>query len=473
MTYSSTEVRATDFAITTVNVPDRLDLRDIDDRKQLEEDTRQRSFDISGFRTWAPRLFLVGLATLVAFIFFEAIVALRTAFSAPQLSQRLTVSLGVPVQVGASDIRFTPNPRLVLGKVALDQKVVLDEVSFDLEASHIGQALQGRGWTLGEARVGPTTLSLEQCQTLFKLLSRLDSAMPRSLATLRFERLTIADEPWLTGSWDVSLVRGATGGFVSVLAMQQSERGSVQVQVSPTSDPDAETFQVEGRNWAMPFGPGFPVEEVIATGQVSPGLIDVGNFQLGGPFGAIRGRLTARFDSRWNIDGGAESEGLDIAALIRLVAPRKGDASGDDSEPGAGPLLQGMASFKGHFQGYGTSLEDAGRRAVFEAPVRVRWAVLNGIDLGYVATEGSVNGGFGGGSTRFASLDAYVVAGESQVNFRQIVAHAGALSAFGSVDLSQDHALSGVLHVDLGKTRVLAPIRVAVRGTLRQAQFGR
>jgi len=57
MPYRSTEVPATAFAITTVNVPDRLDLRDMDDRK-LDEDTRRR-FDLTAFRVWAPGCFLL------------------------------------------------------------------------------------------------------------------------------------------------------------------------------------------------------------------------------------------------------------------------------------------------------------------------------------------------------------------------------------------------------------------------------
>jgi hypothetical protein len=61
----------------------------------------------------------------------------------------------------------------------------------------------------------------------------------------------------------------------------------------------------------------------------------------------------------------------------------------------------------------------------------------------------------------------------SQVIFRDIHAHAGALAASGEVDLKPDHSLRGHLHVDLGETRVLAPIRVAVRGTVLKPEFGR
>src|ERR1700685_480447 len=100
MSYGSTEIRSTDFAITTVNVPDRLDLRDMGDRKQVEDDSRSLSFDTTVFRSWAARLFLMGLLFAIAFVLFEGIDTWRTALSAAQLSQRLSISLGVPVQIG-------------------------------------------------------------------------------------------------------------------------------------------------------------------------------------------------------------------------------------------------------------------------------------------------------------------------------------------------------------------------------------
>jgi len=473
MSYGSTEVPATAFAITTVNVPDRLDLRDMDDRKQVEEDTRQRRFDLSGFRVWAPRLFLIAVLAAIVFVALEIFETWRTALSAPQLSQRLTAALGVPVQIETSRFALNPSPRLLLGKVSIDHKVVLDEVSVNVGTRHIAQVFQGHGWNWGEAVVGPTLLSLEQCRGLLNLLPKLNAALPKSLSMLRFDRLMIADQPWLAGQWQIAMVRETGAGFASVSAEQRSGAGLLRFDIKPTAaDPDTVGFQMEGRNWTLPFGPSFPIEESVATGQASSAHVEVSEFSLGGPFGGVKGSLSAGIDgAAWTLTGFVDADGLDIAALIRQMAPAP--ATPEESNEEMPTLVQGNASFTGKFEGKGGTLSEAAAGAVFVAPVQVRWPVLNGINLGYMATRPGATGGTGFGTTRLSTLSAVVVAGGDVVSFRDIRAHAGALATSGQVDMGAGRSLSGALHVDLGSTRVLAPIRVAVHGTLFHPEFGR
>jgi hypothetical protein len=474
MAYSSTEVHATDFAITTVNVPDRLDLRDMDDRKQLEEGSRRRSLDMSAFSAWAPRLIVVGILTALAFFLFEGVDTLRTALSAPQLSQRLSVSMGVPIEIDASNIALSPSPRLVLTKVTFDHELTVEQVSFNLGTRHIGQILSGHGWNWGEAVVGPTSLSLEQCQYLLNLIPRLDTALPHSLSGVRFTGLSISDQPWLAGNWEVSVARdGAHDAFSGASARLLTDKGAVEISLHPTSNPDVASFQLNATNWALPFLSGFAVEAAVAGGQVSSTQLAISQYQVAGPFGAVKGDVSATFDGVWSIAGTAASEGLDIDALLKQIAPRA--AAADDTPADSDALFQGMASFKGQFQGKGKSINEAVSNSVFETPVDIRWPVLNGINLGYAATKpgATAGSGAGGGSTRFTSMDATIVATASQFSLRDIRARAGALSAFGQVNMSANHDLSGLLHVDLGETRVLAPIRVLVKGSVTRPQFGR
>jgi hypothetical protein len=470
MSYGSTEIRSTDFAITTVNVPDRLDLRDIDDRKQLDDDSRLRRFDTTAFRAWAPRLFLMSLLVAIAFVLFEGIDTWRTSLSASQLSQRLTASLGVPVQIADSQFAISPAPQLILQKVSIDGQVVLDEVSISIGYKQLGQAFQGHGWNWGEAVVTTKPLTIEQCRLLLALLPRLDGAFPKTLSALRFERLEIADQPWLAGPWEISISRGKGVGMTAVSAAQHKDKGSLQLDLSPGTVTGGYAFQLEGRNWKPPFGANFHLEEVVATGQISPTHLEVGQFSIGGPFGAATGQISAQLDDAWTLAGSARSEGIDLESLIRLVAAAP---STDENTPETPTVIQGTASFVGRIDGKGKTLVDAVSAASFEAPVHVRSAVLTGINLGYAATRPSLAGVTSGGSTRFSSMDTTMVSTANQVVFRNISAHAGALAASGQVDLKPDHSLTGHLHVDLGETRVLAPIRVAVRGTVLKPEFGR
>ena len=469
MSYGSTEVPATAFAITTVNVPDRLDLRDMDDRK-LEEDTRRR-FDLPAFRTWAPRLFFIALFAGLAFILLEVFDTWRTSLSAQQLSQRLTSSVGVPVEIESSRFAFSPVPRLVLTKVSLDHKLTLGEVSVNVGTRHIAQVLQGHGWNWGEAVVGPTLLTLEQGNLLIHLLPKLGSALPNSLSALRFDRVEIAEQPWLSGQWQLEVSREGTSGFAKVMARTHSGTSWMRFVLTPGTDEQGVHFQMDSQNWRMPFGASFPMEEAIATGEISPTSLEIREFSLGGPFGAVKGNVKAAFDGLWSLSGVLEADGLDLAALVRLLSPPPANA--DAANPEAEAAMQGNAAFSGKFEGKGGTLVEAASSAVFAAPLQVRWPVLNGINLGYAATRPGASAGTGGGSTRFSALSAVVVASGGNVSFRDLRGHAGALAVSGDVNMAADHTLNGVLHVELGATRVLAPIRVAVRGTVSKPVFGR
>jgi len=468
MAYSGNESNATHFAITTVNVPDRLDLRDMDDRKHMEDDNRERSFDAAAFRTWLPRLLLIGLISGLAFVLFELIDTWHTALSAPQLSQRLSNTLGVPVRVESSQLIFFPKPQLVMRKVNVNEMAVLDTISVNVSTKHIAQYFQGHGWNWGEAVVGASSLTLAQCQQMANLIPHLDAALPSSLASLRIEHLEIPDQNLFPGAWDVSIARVIGKGFLTAAFIQHSKTGSLQIQFTPSVNPALIDFELEARNWVLPFGPTFAIEEAVASGQLSLDHVELHQFSLGGPFGAVRGQISASLDKGWTIDGAAQTEGIDLDALIRQMTPPAGDASKQDTPS----VMQGTASFDGKFSGHGNSLEEAIGATVFQAPVHVRSPVLNGINLGFAATHPGANESVTGGSTRFSTLEAQIDAHADQVTFRDIRAHAGALAAFGQVSVAPSHALSGLLHVDLGATRVLAPIRVGVHGTIIRPEFG-
>ena len=106
-------------------------------------------------------------------------------------------------------------------------------------------------------------------------------------------------------------------------------------------------------------------------------------------------------------------------------------------------------------------------------PVQVRWAAINGINLGYAATHGGGNRGLGGGFTRFSDLEATLLAAPDGIVMRDIEARAGAMLTRGEVRIDPTQALTGAIRVDLGATRVQAPINLRVRGTLASPQFTR
>ncbi len=472
--FGGSEGPATEFAITNVNVPDRLDMRDLDDRKQFEEETRRSRVDFSLLRGWAPRIILIAVLAAITFVIFEVVDTWHTALSAPQVSLRLSKALGVAVHIDDSRLAITPAPRLVLSKLTIDNSIVLDEVSIKLGNRVFAQMFQGRGLSWGEAVVASSSVTLEQCQRMAMLVPKLESALPQSISTLRFEEVRISDLAWVAGPWEVSVSRGPKG-FVAASANLKGDKTFLQVDLTLGSDASEIAFQLDARNWKLPFGASFPMEEVVASGKTSAGHVALTQFSLGGPWGAIVGDVDAILEPKgnsavWAVRGSARSEGLDLEALIRAMAPQ---ARTDDSSQDAGVVLQGTAMFSGKLEGRGATLVDAANASSFQAQVHVRTPVLNGINLGYAATHPSVSGNTSGGSTRFASLETSLLATSNQTLMREINARAGALAAFGQVSMSPAHQLSGTLHVDLGTTRILAPIRVGVHGSVVNPEFGR
>jgi hypothetical protein len=469
MAYGSSDVPATDFAITTVNVPDRLDLRDMDDRKQLEDGSRQRSFDPAVLRAWLPRITLLGVLAIIVFLLWQVVDNWKNSLSAGVLSSRFTASLGVPIMVENSQFALTPSPRLLLTKVTINNDVVLNQVAIRLTSRHIAQAFQSHGLNWGETTIGPSKISIAQGHDLLQLLPKLDGALPRGIGLLHFEDLQFPDQPWLKGAWKVDMERSGNNGFTRVLAHQSTETGSLQVQLTPES-PELVDFQIQIHHWVLPFGFATAVETAAAEGKVSYSQLDVSQFSVSGPFGEIHGTLNGADDGGWKVSGVAQTDGVDVDALLRQVAPPgKPESAGAESTP----IAQGVATFSGRIDGAGPTLTDAVDTSQLVAPLHVRSAVLNGINLGFIAMNPSSSPDANGGSTRFSALDAQLIVGGRQTTLRDLHARAGALLALGEFNVQENHELSGLIHVDLGATRVLAPIRVRVRGTLLQPKFGR
>jgi len=393
----------------------------------------------------------------------------RNSLSAEALSSRFTASLGIPVQIESTQFSLSPSPRLILSKVTINSDIVLSQVAVRLTPRHIAQAFQGQGLSWGEATVGASSISIGQGRDLLQLLPRLDGALPHGLGILRFEDLQISDQHFLNGSWHAELERSGGGGYAKVSAYQSSDAGSIQVQLTQES-PELVDFEVQAHHWKLPFAFNAPVETASAGGKVSNSQLDVTQYSISGPFGEIHGSMSGAADHGWMIDGTARSDGVDVDALLHQVAPPPKKFEGEVESPA---IAQGMATFSGKIEGKGQSLDEAIGASALVAPVHVRSAELNGINLGFVAMNPASNPEASGGTTRFSTLDAVLVANSQQTSLRDIRARAGALLALGDVNISGNHEMSGLVHVDLGSTRVLAPIRVRVHGTLLQPKFGR
>jgi hypothetical protein len=273
--------------------------------------------------------------------------------------------------------------------------------------------------------------------------------------------------------------RGEFGPIVlqQSLSSDGSDGGRMSLALTPQRDTDGQVrvaFQLDAQRWLAPVGPALPWAEVVATGRVSPGLIAVDSYTLSGFYGVAQGSLYAAQDVQWALTGTSRVSNLDVETVMRSLRARSLGADpikprGDDNWRAP---MQGVASMSLVVGGRGKTLTEALDLAVTAGPLEVRHALLNGINLGFAATQGIASSG-GGGITRFSDLDASIVVSGQRLLLKDISGRAGAMATRGTIAVANDLTLTGSLNVDLGATRVQAPLRVEVAGSVLAPRFGR
>ena len=470
-----TEFPSTDFAITSVNVPDRLDLREVDDRKQQDEASlyaRRRPVLRIWFRRLLPYVLLLILLGLAAKWLSDQ----REAFASGRLAQSLSAALNVPVQVADSRLRTTPAPALVLIGVDLGGKVRLDEVALEFTAPSLWQALMSGQRRWGDIVVSSTSLNFDQASQLLTWLGSLDQVLPGSVTKVRFSRVTFPGSGLLPERYEAVTRREPNGSFTSITLRRLETPGSMQLQLTPDRTGGSIAFQCDGADWRPPFAPRAAWTELVGSGHISAGSIDLEKFTLGGAFGAIEGQLSVHrvAASAWMAEGHVSSVGLDVPAVILQAAnpaPLTPEALASAVTP-----MTGTAAVEALLKGTGATPEEALGHLVAAGQLKVRSAVLNGINLGYAASRASSNAPGSAASTRFTLFETSFTTGATgpgSIVFRDIHATAGALSTRGDVSVAPDMTLDGLLHVNLGGTRVQAPLRIRVRGDMLHPQFPR
>ena len=468
-----TEFPSTDFAITSVNVPDRLDLREVDDRKQQDESLYARRSP--GLRIWFRRLLPYVLLLALLGLAGKWLSDQRQVLASGRLAQSLSAALHVPVHIADSRLRTTPAPALVLTGVDLGGKVRLDEVALEFTAPSLWQALMSGQRRWGDIVVSSASLNFDQVSQLLTWLGSLEQVVPDSVTKVRFAQVTFPGSGLLPERYEAVTRRDPNGLFTSVTLRRLDAQGSMQLQITPDRAGGPIAFQCDGADWRPPFAPRAAWTELVGSGHFSSSAIDLEKFTLGAAFGAIEGQLSVHrmAPSAWMAEGRVSSVGLDVPAII-LQAANPAPVSSEAAS--AATPMAGTAAVEAQLKGTGTTPEEALSHLVAAGQLKVRSAVLNGINLGYAASRPSTNAAGSAASTRFTLFEASFTTGATgpgSVVFRDIHATAGALSTRGEVAVAPDMALDGLLHVNLGGTRVQAPLRIRVRGDVLHPQFPR
>ena len=454
---------ATRFAITTVNVPDRLDLQEERDRAEMEEYAEERRrFTL---RTWMKRLLVVAVVGVFGAVLYGMLKPLRDDTSATRVGERLSAAFKRPVTVAETAFLITPTPRLVLRGVDVDRQFTAEEVSLLINWRDLWAALRGGQWVWGEATIAPMTMTGIQALAAVKVIAGGARELPSKISTVRFESIRISDSRLFPGQYEAVLRRMEGGTFGPILFRQQDADGSaMQMQFRPAAEPDTVEFALVGERWAVPVGPRVRWNEVRANGRIAGNVLEVSDFSLAGFFGVTTGTIFAATDVEWVITGFAAASNIDVEAVLQNLRPK-----GQPTQDAPASPLQGTAALNLTIVGRGPSLNEALGQTTIAGPFQLRWATLNGINLGLAATQGATASGI----TRFTEFDGTVVASANGVRFDDVGGRAGAMAARGDFAIEKDSSLTGGVRVELGGQTVQAPVNLRIHGTALDPRFGK
>jgi hypothetical protein len=455
-----------DFVITSVNVPDRLDTQEVRARAAMDSSLprvhRFHRDDVARAIRWA-----IAIVVLVALGWWATgvIVPLREAISPSGVQARVGSALGVPVSVGGSELRLTPTPRLVITDLVAQSGFRLPEVSVHLSWRDLLQGAQSSTLTVGEAKVAPLELTPAQALALLQSVRRA-AGLPAGVSTIRFESISLKDMPLLPGRYEAVLRREPTGsGFERVNLKQLDIEGRADVEiVPPQADGGSARFAFFASQWRPALGPAIVWSEGAAQGEFTAETLKIDSFSLGARFGSLNGAATLTWDGQaWRLNGSLRGPDISVENLIR-------DAAGlGESDAGATLPLRGKAKFELQVGGSGPTVAEALQRASAAGPVSITGATVVGVNLGAAASRGVADGA--GGTTRLSDLDGEIMATADGLTVRALAGKAGSLRVGGSFAVDRKLQVSGVLRPEVASPRGVAAAQVRVEGKLVAPTF--
>ncbi len=455
---------STHWAITTVNVPDRLDLQEERDRAEEDEYADGRRREI--LRVWMKRLLMVAVVAVIAAGVYATLAPLREETSAARVAERLSAAFKRPVRVAETDFKFSPTPRLSVRGIDVGGQFKADEVALLINWKDLWSAVRGGNWVWSEALITPLTVTPAQAAYLVRTLPGGARELPSKISTIRFASVRIGDSKLFPDAFEGVLRRTADGTFGALVLRPLDGDGTMQMSFRPGRLADGREsieFRLNADRWMPPFGPRVRWNEIQATGRIFDNVVEVSDFTLAGFFGMTSGTVYAATDVEWAITGIAGASNIDVESVLQTLRTPTQVPAGE----GPPTAVQGTATMSLTISGHGPTLDDAIARSAIAGPFQIRWATLNGINLGLAASQGAM----AAGTTRFTEFNGLMAASANGVRFEDTGGRAGAMAARGDFTVAPDLALAGGVRVELGTTRVQAPVSLRVRGTALAPRF--
>ena len=201
----------TDFAITTIDIPDRLDAQSVQ-TLQSENYRRASRFSLtrSAAEIWLRRLLWLALVVALGALAWLGVEAVRAQISKEAIASRIAAATGLPVTIAVRELVWLPTPGIDLRDLRIGSGFRADQVEIRYSWDGLAQAVSRRR-LLPEATVAPMQLSAEQAIAVVRLGSMMRSDSGLGLGAVRFSTVTFRDMPLLPEQYEIVLQHQSGG----------------------------------------------------------------------------------------------------------------------------------------------------------------------------------------------------------------------------------------------------------------------
>jgi hypothetical protein len=455
----------TDFAITTIDIPDRLDAQAI---HALQSDNYRRASRFSISRSvvevWLRRMLLLALLAAVGALVWLALQVVSAQLGSQAIAQRISVATGLPVTMADRELIWLPTPGIRLLDLRIGSGFRATEVTVSYSWDALAQAIKRRG-LLPDATVAPMQLSAGQAIGLVALGQMVGARSGLGLGAVRFSAIVFRDMPLLPGQYEILLQRQVDSRVAPLEVRQLDGQGDMRLLAYPDGA-GAVRFELNAQRWAAPVGPAVTWDSLVAQGRAWPRGIVIESFVGKTPSAQVNGAWAAALDVKWSAAGTIQSDDVDLEGVVRaLAAPADGVAFRSP--------FRGGASFSMVGSGHGESLKAALDRSLFNGKAQARSLTLGGINLGMlVAQEAEVRAA--GGTTRLGDLTANLQWTQEGLSIRDIRSQSGGMLTSGQISVAPSLTIAGFFTVDLSAVLPQSqPVQVQIGGALMNPDFSR
>jgi uncharacterized protein involved in outer membrane biogenesis len=362
----------------------------------------------------------------------------------PQLTERVSASIGQPVSIKALRLTLLPTPRLSIrglelgrnGEVRIERGSIVPDPLLLLSGDYVVRAIRADGVRIKESA--------------FDLLDKLPKGGGGGVVVQKIllRHVTFEHHVLKLPEFNLAVELSVVPFGTEIRAW--TDDGALTVTFNTRGGGRARVA-LSGRKVRLPFDAAPLFFDTLDASGVLEGarlvLPDVKGRLYGG---TIVGSMDLRWGKQWRLEGKANVAGVEVVPL--------------QSALGKPARLSGRLSGKVSYSARARTGAQLGRALVLNAPFEVAGGEWHGVDLSRVA-ELPLGKLSSGGSTKFAQMKGDLALRGKHIQVNDICVRSPSLVAAGNVAIAPDQRLSGKLDVSVPKTGGFVGVPVALSGT--------